>query len=82
MARNFSDDDRNKPVYTVDGTRVGTINEVEEDRARVHRDEDDESLTEEIADLLGWNDDDESHELRHDQVDRYEEDGVYLHGRR
>lgn len=82
MARNFSDDDRNKPVYTADGTRVGTVDEIEEDRAHVRRGGDDESLTDEIRDLLGWSDDDERHELRHDQVDRYDENGVYLHGQR
>ena len=82
MARNFSDDDRDKPVYTAEGTRIGTVHEVEGERARVRRGEEDESLTDEIRDLLGWNDDDESHELRGDQVDRYEENGVHLHGRR
>ena len=82
MARNFRDDDRDKPVYTAEGTRIGRISEVEENTARVRRDEDDESFTDEIAELLGWNDDDESHELRGDHVDRYEEDGIHLQGRR
>lgn len=82
MARDFSDDDRNKPVYTSEGTRIGTISQVDEDTARVRRDDDDESLTDEISQLLGWSDDDESHELRGDHVDRYEEDGVHLQGRR
>lgn len=83
MARNFSDDDRDKPVYTSEGTRIGTISEVEENTARVRGgDDDDGSLTDEIADFLGWNDGDESHELRGEHVDRRDENGVYLHGNR
>ncbi|ESP87460.1 PRC-barrel domain-containing protein [Candidatus Halobonum tyrrellensis] len=85
MARNFSDDDRDKPVYTSDGTRIGTISEVAENEntARVRRgDDDEESATDEIREFLGWNDGDESHELRGEHVDRRDENGVYLHGNR
>lgn len=83
MARNFGDDDRDKPVYTSEGTRIGTISEVEENTARVRRGgDDDESLTDEIADFLGWSDGDESHELRGEHVDRRDESGIYLHGNR
>lgn len=82
MVRNFTDEDRNKAVYTADGTRVGTINEVEEEKAQVHRDEDSGSLTDEVVDLLGWDDEDESHDLHRDRVERYDESGVHLHGQR
>ena len=77
MARNFTDDDRGKYVTTADGTRVGTINEVHDDRATVDRDTDNDSLTDKIKDMLGW-DNEDSNELRSDDVDRYDDDEVRL----
>ena len=74
MAR-FTDDDRGRDVVTSDGTRVGTINQVNDDRATVDRD-DGESLTDKVKDMLGWGDDD--NEIRDEHVDRREDDRVYL----
>lgn len=87
MARPFSDErfgeeHREKPVVTSDGRQIGTVRDVEEDRATVDRSDDDESLTEEIKDMLGWGDDDESHEIRREHVDRYEDNRLYLRPRR
>ena len=82
MARPFSDEDRRKPVVTSEGHTIGTIRDVEQDRATVDRTDDHDSLTDKIKDMLGWNDSDESHELRRDHVDRYEDDRVYLRSRR
>jgi hypothetical protein len=76
MAR-FTDDDRGRDVVTSDGTRVGTIDRVDDDRATVDRD-DDESLTDKVKDMLGWGDDDDSNEIRDEHVDRREDDQVYL----
>lgn len=61
---------------TSDGTRVGTINQVNDDRATVDRNEG-ESLTDKIKDMLGW-DDDDANEIRDEHVDRREDDRVYL----
>lgn len=76
MDRTFRDDDREKRVVTSDGTTIGSVRNVDGDRATVER-TDDDSLTDEITDLLGW-DDDETHELRRDHVDRVGEGRVYV----
>lgn len=81
MERDFRDDDREKRVVTHEGDTVGTVRDVEADRATVDRD-DDESLTDEIKDMLGWGDDDDAHELRRDHVDREDDDTLYLRQRR
>ena len=89
MAREFREEDRNKPLIAPAGITVGTIGTVRRDRATVTRTEDHDSLTEEVKDLLGWDDaDDEgdgdgddgepTREIRPEHVDRYEDDGIYL----
>ena len=82
MDRPFNDDDREKRVVTSDGRTIGRVRDVDDDRARVDRSDDEESLTEEIKDMLGWSDEDESHELRRDKIDRDEDDKLYLQPRR
>jgi hypothetical protein len=82
MPRAFTEEDREKPVYTSEGRQVGTVRDVEDERATVDRSDDDEGLTEEIKDMLGWNDEDDSHELRREHVDRYEDNRLYLRPRR
>lgn len=82
MARNFTDDDRDKPVFTSEGNRIGTVSSVNDDTARVRRDENDhDSLTDKVKDMLGWDDDEDEHDLRSDDVDRNDDDGVYLRNR-
>ncbi|MFC5970911.1 DUF2171 domain-containing protein [Halomarina salina] len=81
MARDFTTDDRDKPVYTSAGDRVGTVTDVNDDTARVRQDDDSEGLTDKIKDALGWDDDEDEHDLRSDDVDRYDDDGVYLRDR-
>lgn len=76
MARDFTDDDRDKHVVTAEGSRIGTVRDVNEGRATVDRDTD-QGLTEKIKDWLSW-DDDESNELRSDHVDSYSDDEVRL----
>jgi len=82
MDRPFDDDDRESHVITADGRRIGQVRDVEEDRATVERTEDHDSLTDDIREFLGWSDDDETHELRRDHVDRYEDNEFHLQPRR
>lgn len=82
MDRKFRDEDRQKRVITSDGKSIGTVRDVKGDRATVDRTDDNDSLTDEIKELLGWDDDDESHELRQEHVDRYDDDQLYLRPRR
>lgn len=83
MARQFTDDDRQKPVYSPEGNQIGTISDVhDENSARVRHDDDDsDGLTDKVKDMLGWDDDEDEHDLRSDDVDRHEDDGVYLRNR-
>lgn len=81
MARtNFTDDDRNKDVVTADGTRIGTVHDVNDGRATVERDNDSDGLTDKLKDMLGWGDDD-SNELRDEHVDSYDDDRIRLRRR-
>lgn len=76
MARDFTDDDRDKSVVTREGDRIGTVRDVNEGRATVERD-DDQDLTDKVKDMLGWGDD-ESNELRSDHVESYDDDEIRL----
>lgn len=78
MERTFRDDDREKTVVTSDGHTVGRVREVEEDRATIDRPDDDDSLTDEIKEMLGWGDDDDTHEVSRDHIDRDEDDRLIL----
>lgn len=76
MARNFTDDDRNKDVVTSEGDRIGTVDRVNDDRATIDRDSN-ADLTDKVKDLLGW-DSDDSNEIRSDHVDSYDDDQIRL----
>lgn len=76
MARNFTDDDRNKDVVTSEGDRIGTVDGVNDDRATIDRDSN-ADLTDKVKDLLGW-DSDDSNEIRSDHVDSYDDDQIRL----
>lgn len=75
MAR-FKDDDVGRDVVTSEGTRVGTVNDVNDGRATVDRD-DGESLTDRIKEMLGWGGDD-ANEVRDEHIDRREDDQIHL----
>jgi hypothetical protein len=81
--REFREEDRGKPIVAPAGIMVGTIGTVDPDRNRVtvERTEDDDSLTEEVKEWLGWGDDEGDREITHEHVDRYEDDRVYLRDR-
>lgn len=82
MTHQFTDDDRGKDVVTSEGDRIGTVDRVDDDRATVNRNEDDDdSLTDEIKDMLGWGDDDDSNEIRDEHVDRSDDDQIRLRQR-
>ena len=87
MAHEFTDDDRDKPVRTADGERIGTVSDVSGGRASV---ESDEGITDAIKEKLGWDDaDDESdadgtdgrnrtYDLDDAAIDRVDDDGVWI----
>ena len=78
MARDLTDDDRNKDVVTSDGTRIGTVSDIREGQARVIPDTDSGGLTDKIKSMLGWDDSDEDQTLRNDDVDSVNDDEVRL----
>lgn len=85
-AREFRDEDREKTVVAPQGFPIGRIDGIEPDgnRATVTRTEDHDSLTDEIKDLLGWDDEEETeakreeYELHRDHVDQYKDDAIHL----
>ena len=78
MARDLTDDDRNKDVITSDGTRIGTVSDVRDGQASVTPDTDSGGLTDTIKSMLGWDDSDEDQTLRNDDVDSVNDDEVRL----
>ncbi len=82
MDRPFNNEDRQRRVVTADGQRIGNVRDVNNDRATIEHSDDDDSLTEDILEFLGWSSDDETHELRQDQVERYNNNELRLQSRR
>ncbi|RJT03902.1 hypothetical protein D3261_10485 [Halococcus sp. IIIV-5B] len=80
MARDFTDDDRRSGVFDNAGNRVGTVNDVRDGNAYVDTSssDTDSGILDSIMSALGWNDSDDTHELRNDDVDHYDDDGVHL----
>lgn len=76
MTREFTDDDRDKEVLTAEGDRIGTVRDVNGDRATVDRD-DDTVLPEKLREMLGW-DDPASNELHGDHVEEGTADDLRL----
>lgn len=84
MSRNFEENDVGKPVFSAQNDRIGTVSSIDgddEQRAHVRRDDDSDGLTDKIKDMLGWDDDNDEHELRSDDVERHDDDGVHLRDR-
>ena len=77
MARDINSDDVDKSVVTSEGTQVGRVTNVTDGNARVERD-DDADLTDKVKSMLGWNDSDDSHEVRNEHVDRIDDNRVHL----
>ena len=77
MARDFTDNDRGKGVFDHDGNRIGSITNVNDGRGTVETD-DDSSLTDKLKSALGWDDSDDTHELRNDDVDTIDDNEVRL----
>jgi hypothetical protein len=81
MTQRFSEEHREKPVVTSEGRQIGTVRDVDDERATVDRSDDDDSLTDEIKEMLGWGDAEYTHEIRREHVHRYEDDRLYLRPR-
>ncbi|WP_049902371.1 hypothetical protein [Halococcus agarilyticus] len=77
MVRDLTDDDRGKSVVDHEGNRVGSITDTRDGRGVVETD-DDSSLTDKLKSALSWDDSDDSHELRNDDVDSVNDDEVRL----
>lgn len=85
MTHDFTDEDREKPVRTADGERIGTVTDVSDGRASV---ESDEGLGERIKQKLGWDDDSSdtdgdgresrTHDLSDASIDRVDDEGVWI----
>lgn len=77
MQRPFNDTDQNKRVMTSDGRDIGKVRTVKDGRATIEQ-ADEESLSEEVLDMLGWDDTDDTHELDGEHVSRRDDDGIHL----
>ena len=77
MVRDFTDDDRGKSVFDYEGNRVGRITDVERGSGLVETD-DDSGLTDKIKSALNWDNDEDTPELRSDDVDTINDDEVRL----
>ena len=80
MTREFTDEDRGKPVHNPYGTHIGKISDVRDGRGQVEI-EDASSLTEKLKSALGWDDSDDTYELRSEDVDSVTDDEVRLRER-
>lgn len=78
MAREFTDDDRGSTVFDNDGNRVGNVTDVQSGNAHVDTSDSDSGILDSIKDALGWDDSNDTQELRSDDVDSYDDDGVHL----
>ena len=79
MAEPFTDEDTGKDIVTADGDRIGTISTVDEGRATVSSDDEDEkNLTDHVREMLGWDESGDPQELEGAQIDRNDEDEVVL----
>lgn len=77
MARDFTNDDRGKSVFDHDGNRLGSIANVQDGRGIIETD-DDSSITDKLKSALNWDDSDDTHELRSDDVDSINDNEVQL----
>lgn len=74
----LTNDDRDKDVVTSDGTRVGTVSDVNDGQARVTPDNDSGGLTDKVKSMLGWDDSDGDQTLRNDDVDSVNDNEIRL----
>ncbi len=78
MARDFTDGDRGSSVFDNNGNRIGTVNDVQDGNALIDTSDGDSGILDDLTDALGWDDDDDTHELRSEDVNSYDDDGVHL----
>lgn len=79
--REFREDDASKLVVAPEGSILGSVKAIDQNRGRatVERTEEHDSLTDEIKEMLGWGDDGEGErEIRHEHVEKYKDDAIHL----
>jgi len=75
MVRNFRASDEGKTVLNADGDEIGTIDSVSNNRAYVMPKQ---GLSDRIRQRLGWEEDEETYELKHSRVADIAGDEVHL----
>jgi hypothetical protein len=81
MNREFGSEDEGKPITTAAGEPIGTVSNIEGDRAQVTPDDSEESdLTEKVKSALGWDDPGEDQDLEKDFVQDVDDERVRLRG--
>lgn len=76
MARAFESSDEGMAVKTTDGEMVGKVEEIRGNTAHVRPES---GLADSIRQKLGWTSEaGDTFELNHSQVDRIDDDGIYL----
>ncbi|EMA40663.1 hypothetical protein [Halococcus hamelinensis] len=80
MAREFTDDDRGSTVLDHEGTELGSVTDVRDGRAHVKTDDtaSESGVIDEIKSALGWDDGNDTHELRGDDVETINDTEVRL----
>lgn len=81
LPREFRDDDTEKLVVAPEGSILGSVEAIDQDRDRatVERTEEHDSPTDGVKEMLGWGDDEEgSHEIGREHVEEYKDDAIHL----
>ena len=85
LPREFREDDADKLVVAPEGSILGSVKAIDQNRGRatVERAEEHDDLTDEIKEMLGWGDDEDEREreIRHDHVEEYKDDAIHLRKR-
>jgi hypothetical protein len=71
MQRDFTGEDRDKPIEDENGTEIGTVDLVDGDRAEVSANQ---SMTSAVKDFLGWDEADDAGEVKRDHVEEAGDD--------
>lgn len=77
MARDSTDDDRGKSVVDDEGNRLGNVTDIQNGNGIIETD-DNSSLTDKLKSALSWDDSDDTHELRSDDVGSINDNEVRL----
>jgi len=75
MPREFRPDDAGSDVFDATGDRIGMVTSVESNMLHIKPGP---SLTDRMRQRLGWDDSPEQIAIRRDEVERIEDDRIYL----